>query len=625
MADFDLATAKPVDEGFDLATAKPVQPEVTGGLEQLAHMGMDIVGGVAHGLGTAGDVARNDKRVFTDRPTVAYGSPESYGAQLSAPFQHEPDNVPNNDPKEAIRQSLPKLDTAPISHAMNTDAGRFWGEDLAAPAMDIAQAFAGLAGVPGAVRAVGRLPLIRPATQFISDVAPGGGQRAATRIIQEAAGDHQAAAADLQRAGASDAIAARQAGFQPTTAQLGSNAGLAQLDRTLRNQPELTQSFRDVDSHNQDNIKSILEGISGSPQDRLRAGAARDYQARTMYDDALNNPEHFVQPPTADARSFAAEEASKTGLPASDGTPSTNDPNAPAQGLNDIGTRLQELLKRPAMQKAMLNASTIAANFGKPLDERNLIQQMHYAKMHLDDQIKEAKAAGRGNDLRALIDTKQTLLGVMDDLSPAYQQARQDYQELSRPVNRMDVGEALRKKYATALSDYGGTSTRPATLMNALREDDGDQIARTATDFQGATLRGTLNPGDLGGLDAIQHQLGRENFAQNAGRAVGSNTGQNLANQRALDDVGSVHGMLNDMGVPAGTMLAFHHPAVAIGLGLSGRGARLRALHALGEMALDPAQAAKALAKEPASLPPPALTLAPLLQQPPQNFSDLSQ
>lgn len=457
---------------------------------------------------------------------------------------------------------------------------------------------------PGAARAARNAPIIKPAINFASDMLPGGYNRAAERLLRQYAGtpeDAQRAAAsiDLHQAGESGALAGEH-GMQPTTAGVAQSPGLAQMERTLRNQGgESAALLAARDTENRANINRLLTGISGTPLQRLRATAARSTYADSVYDDALNNPEHYVQPPKpADASFGEAMDTAQGGVRTpGDNAPAKSMAGDTVTGLSDIGTRLQTLLERPAMQDAMANASRIAANFGKPLNERNLIQQMHYAKMHLDDQIGAAQAAGKSNDMRALLDTKNELLGVMDDLSPAYAQARASFQVASRPINRIDIGQALRDKYMSALQEKSQTGSTPASFMTALRKDEGDALARTATGFGGASMDAILHPEDMRALEAIKGQLGSEHYAQNAGRSVGSPTAQNLANEQSLRDVGSLRGISNDMGPAGNIAIALHHPAIAIAEAIHGTSVRGRAAQALTRMALHPEVAADVLRK----------------------------
>jgi hypothetical protein len=577
-------------------------------LEGAAHVASGLVSGPASGLAGLGTMATNAVGLTHADPAdvvAKVGNALTYGGHT-----------------DAGKQTIGAIDTVAGLPAKAGDVvGQKVSDVTGSPALGAA-ANTALQGagmwatgkVPAVASAIGRTAPVRAAVNLASDYLPGGVDRATNRVISDAANNtpnggataakdaiqqHLDAQAALARAGRSGALApdgtpipstgpqdlATKYGISPTGTQVAGSPGLAQLDRTIRNQgPEAAGPLNDADTQNRAAIDNILKGISGTPEERLRAMTARDFNARTAYDDALNNPEHFVPPPTADDRIFANEANAKNGI-TQDGTQSTNDPNAAPTGLNDIGARLQDLLQRPAMQDAMNNANRIAANFGKTIDQRNLIQQMHYAKMHLDDQIGAAQAAGKSNDFRALLDTKNTLLGVMDDLSPAYKDARQSFQTASAPLNRMDVGNALRQKYLSALQEASGTGSRPSMFLDALRRDDGDTLAQQATGFSGASLDKILTPEDMAALDAARGQLGREAFAQNSGRGVGSNTGQNLAGADVLNSVGNMRAATGPMGTIAG---AITHPAISAGLDLLGTGRRAATKANIGKVLADP-------------------------------------
>jgi hypothetical protein len=455
-----------------------------------------------------------------------------------------------------------------------------------------------LGEVPGMMGAAGsglmRIPGIRPAVNMVQDIATQG-TSAARRTMQSAAGSPGASQA------AADAIATYQkakaaldpnglpAQFQPTTAQVAGNAGLAGLDRTLRNQPDLTTAFSERDAFNQDNINNILEGISGTADQRLRAQTARDLKARELYDRAINNP--VTQHP----------------LPTGEGIPPTGStmpvPDGTDLGLNQYGTKLNELMKRPAMQQALAKARELAANDGVNLSDQNAIQTLHYMKQVLDDKI--AAAGARDTSIgpaeqRVLLGAKNELLGVMDGISPEYQMARSTYQAMSDPLNRMDLGEYLRQKYMSALADAGGTGTRPSMFADALRNEN---TPRLATGFGGATWDNTLAPTDLENLNAAADQLGRQNFAQTAGRGVGSNTAQNLGGNSSLRNIASPNSISEDMGHPGMVALTLSHPAAALPLAVLGAGARRAAITKLGQAMLDHDLARKYLMPQPSAAP----------------------
>lgn len=469
--------------------------------------------------------------------------------------------------------------------------------------------------VPGVI---GSAPVTRVGN-LVSDYLPGGPERAANRVINNYATDttggrsaaqanvqaHVDAEKDLAQAGQSGALATKY-GISPTGTQVSESSGLAQLDRTMRNQGDgVPAPLNAADKNNRGAVINILHKISGTPEARLRAIDDRETATKDIYNDALNNPDHFVQPPSWMDRSFDAEAAAKKGL-TQDGAPSVNDPNQPPTGLNPVGVRLQDLLQRPAMETAMKNAHMQAGNLGIKINDRNLMQQLHYAKMDLDGQIGAASRTGDGTTMGGLLDTKRTLLGVMDDLSPAYKAARETYASSSKPINRMDVGRALKEKYLSALQESSGTGSRPSMLLEALRKNDGDTIARSATGFNGASLDTTLHPEDLAALDAARTQLGREAFGQNAGRGVGSPTAQNRASQAAIDNIGdarSAVGRLGELGA------ALHNPLVSLAAGMRGASVREAAQLKIAQTLASPEDLAAALKKQYAGSIPDQVTM----------------
>lgn len=101
MSDVDISDL-PVPETDISDLPIPPDKKISGIGTQLGHAGLDVAGGIAHGIGTVADVFTG-----TDR------GPGSYASKLSAPFQHAPDYEPP-DVKEQIRSSAPKLGDLPF-------------------------------------------------------------------------------------------------------------------------------------------------------------------------------------------------------------------------------------------------------------------------------------------------------------------------------------------------------------------------------------------------------------------------------------------------------------------------------------------------------------------------------
>lgn len=175
-------------------------------------------------------------------------------------------------------------------------------------------------------------------------------------------------------------------------------------------------------------------------------------------------------------------------------------------------------------------------------------EALHFLKMALDDATNAQTAAQRGiakNQLGAIRDNKTAFLGWLEARVPEYGQARQTFADLSRPINAMEVGQAIQ---ARATNPASGNIT-PSAFARALTDD----AARTATGQANTTLDRVFMPAQLQQLNAISDDLGRAQFAQTAGRGVGSDTVQKLAYSN----------MLNQAGVP--TFLRNFAPGQAVG------------------------------------------------------------
>lgn len=305
-------------------------------------------------------------------------------------------------------------------------------------------------------------------------------------------GQREIAANALARAAGNSAevapIGNALAGTRQTVAQLADNAGLAQLERQVRNhRPEM---FARVDAQNADAMLGAVGKIAGTDADRAAAVAARDAAASPFYQQAENSGATV---------NFSAVES------------------------------------RPAVAAALKKAEEIAANEGVSL-AGNTVKLGHYTKLAVDDMIGAAKRAGDDNMARALNSAKGALLQEIETAAPAYAQGRQAFQAASQPINRMAVGREFEKSLQPALGEIGGAPRlTPQKFAQALRE--GDQTAARATEFGGATLENTLTPQDITTLRQVAEQLGRQAKVADSGRAAGSNTVQNLVSENALRNI----------------------------------------------------------------------------------------
>lgn len=194
----------------------------------------------------------------------------------------------------------------------------------------------------------------------------------------------------------------------------------------------------------------------------------------------------------------------------------------------NLQSEVGSLVKTPAIKKAMSEAQENALNRGVNInDPAGSLRGLHETKMALDDQINlvvaklERDGKTTSSELKGLRAAKDRLLNFIETVSPDYKAARVTFSRLSKPVEQLE-----------AIEKASGRVINPAT--DAIYPQ---QFART---LESLKLEGKLSPQQIARLQAINDDLQRSVFAQNAGRGVGSDTVQKLAYSN----------MLNQFGVP---------------------------------------------------------------------------
>lgn len=329
----------------------------------------------------------------------------------------------------------------------------------------------------------------------------GGQQRIAARTMQSFAGTPQAA---QDAANAIQTAPSPLAGVQPTTGEVANNAGLAQLERTLRNNPEGLTALTERNQANRAAMTGALDQIAGTPQQMAAATAARSAAASPLYDAAR--------------RTVVPTDATLTAL-----------------------------LQRPSMQAAFTRAEQLAAENGTTITGING-QTLQYLKMGLNDLAQGGPQQGMGaHELRAVNSTLGDLNQWITRNVPSLRAADQTFAQRSVPINQMQVGGALRDRLVPALGDFGN-NTRLSAQNYASGVRNGDQLAANATGLPNATLQSVLSPNQMLTVNRVGEQLARRANADELGRAVGSNTGQNLASQNVLRQFLGPLGLPQSMG-----------------------------------------------------------------------------
>lgn len=387
----------------------------------------------------------------------------------------------------------------------------------------------------GAIRAV---PAITQGTRALVEPFTRGGQaNIAGRTLATFAGNRQAAddAAAAMLAGRAEV-----AGVQNTAGELSGNAGIAQLERTLRQNPEVAQAMTERLQANRGALLQAVQGVAGDD-----AAMAAAVQARQAASSPL----------------YAASRAQNI--------------------LPDQEFAL--LAQRPAMQQAMQRAEGIMNEGGQATPGAFL----HSVKMALDDMLQTGPQRGIGNaEANSIRNTRGEFIRWLETRSPEYGAARTAHREGSRPINQMEIGRDLLNRFQPALADFGAnTRTTAATYARALR--DADQTAARATGMPNAQMADVLTPQQMQTVTGVARELAKRATADELGRIPGSPTAQNLVSQNLLRQV------LGPLGLPEsvaeGTLVnsLMRLPQFAARLG------EQRVVNRLAEALLDPQQAAQ--------------------------------
>jgi hypothetical protein len=347
---------------------------------------------------------------------------------------------------------------------------------------------AGAAAVRGATGvARGARALTRPFTG-------GGREEIVENVLRTAAGSGDPAVVNRL-------LTARPAvpGSMPTAAQVGESGGLAALEKSVSIADPEAYVAREA-SQRAARLKA-LDDLAGSPEQLARLRDIREAAAKKSYKHAYMAG--------VDQDMAAA-----------------------------LKPQIDMLLERPSIQKAMAAAKEMAKEESVALDDFGSVQGLHFLKEALDDQIEQLGGQGAKRAQRRLLQTKDDLMSVLQEIAPEYKAANERFARLSKPINRMEVGQKLRAELEPALNDSGGMlAQRGEKFANTLRE--GDRFAKRALGFKGAKLSNVLKPEDMQMLEALKADLARAANAKRigAGRSVG--TFNNLIVDDLIESAGS--------------------------------------------------------------------------------------
>lgn len=297
-------------------------------------------------------------------------------------------------------------------------------------------------------------------------------------------------------------------GVTPTLAEATMDPGIAQLQRgAASGSPDVASALAQSRGQQVAGYRSTLDDLAGNDGKREFYDTMRNQAADDLYGQAR------------------------------------------AGGLNMTTTlekQVGELMQRPSIQAAMVNAQRLAREKGINLDAPGgSVEGLHYVKKSLDDMISAAKRAGNNNEASALMETQGNLVDFLRQASPKYGEGLDTFKAMSRPINQMDIGQTLRDKALPALTDLGDGSlarVNANSYANALR--NADATARKSTGMTGAKMESVMDPAQMDQITGIGKDMARYAGAQELARVPGSPTAQYLGAQNV------VRQFLGPLGIP---------------------------------------------------------------------------
>lgn len=384
------------------------------------------------------------------------------------------------------------------------------------------------AAVPAAIR-VGQV-----AKSFIDPLNQSGRSQIIGRTMNTASGGQGDAVIRALR-GAQPLVP----GSLPTAGEAAGNAGIAALQRAATaTDPVAMNQLAARQIANNDARVAALQGITPDVQAAI---AARTAAADPLYDAAR-----------------------AAGM----------DANV-AQAIQPRITRLMERVP----DDLVAQAQRLAKVEGVPITDMGSVQGSHYLKRIIDSTINTAQRSGDTDTARAFVGLQREFLDVLDQLNPAYTQARQTFAQMSPPVTQGQVLGAVGQR----ATNFRGDIT-PAAFSRAI----GDQTARNVTG-RNVGMADVLSPSQMQTLQNIQDDLLRADFAKTAGRDVGSDTVQKMAFNNMMAQSGLPNTLQNLS--PVGTV---GNIAQKFGQVLY-RDANEKMVQELAQSMLDPVQAARLL------------------------------
>ncbi len=279
----------------------------------------------------------------------------------------------------------------------------------------------------------------------------------------------------------------------------------------IRNNPGLVEGYN----------PSVAERASGLGLTKLAAAEreTKPYASTNVLANDIANREAIVNKLAVDPSLIGKIEQVPTAI-----TTAEEIRNAAAKkNYGDIENKkiaidgtLKAMLEKPSMKEAVADAKKSATEktnqyFPANAEEPYSVANLQRMKESLDKGISAAKKsenAGIRPTLTPaeLIATKDEFVSWLNKKEPKWQIARETYAEQSKPINRMEIRQALAEKITSNLNPEG--KLQGAAFKNALAEAAGT-IKKATGEARYGKLREIMTPAEMKDFQNISDELAR--------------------------------------------------------------------------------------------------------------------
>lgn len=312
------------------------------------------------------------------------------------------------------------------------------------------------------------------------------------------------------------------AGSAPTTAAAAGDVGLAGLQRTLANRGgafngELTERAAAQNAAR----TAAIENIAGNPGKIAVAEEARDAATGAMRESVLERASKIDASPILANLERMITDPSNAGL-------------LSQRALRGVRSQIEKSTKDGIVHGRALYAIRKDVNdalSGKLQGESGNLRyasgQLVAVKGLIDDVIEQASQNVRPSKSRAMVPASNLPDHLTNPVTPkeplaGWRQYLSRYAEMSRPIEQMKGLQDVLQRIQVGTMDTRGTLGLSAAKLNNIMKNEGAKLGKVLTSDQLQVLRN------------VQADMNATILGNTAGKAVGSNTIQNLAGDQLL-------------------------------------------------------------------------------------------